>query len=164
MTCSNLEDKFKGIWCRALNEPPLSKLTPDLIKKWAADKHLINPVATRADIGAFSRTQCIVLSVKDGKACFPTIPVSGDEKWQELRTRHEKQAALWAKIEWFMPLWVPMEKINELLASVEHATKEQALDLFDYHTSTLYTLSFQAICIEQILPLARSLEEIVPLA
>lgn len=43
-------------------------------------------------------------------------------------------------------------------------TKERAIELFDYHTSTLYTLAFQAVCITQIMPQPRSLKEIVPLA
>ncbi|RDS83611.1 hypothetical protein DWU98_04580 [Dyella monticola] len=63
-----------------------------------------------------------------------------------------------------MPLWLPMGEVSKLLASVRHVTRERALDLFKYHTSTLYTLAFQAVCIEQILPVARSLKEIVPLA
>jgi len=43
-------------------------------------------------------------------------------------------------------------------------TRARALDFFKYHTSTVYTLAFQAVCIEQILRLARSLKEVVPLA
>jgi len=31
--------------------------------------------------------------------------------------------------------------------------------LFDYHTSTIYTLAFQAVCIEQLMPQARSLRD-----
>jgi len=164
MSFSNIEDKFGAIWQRALNETSLNALTPELIEKWASDKQLINPVAKLADIGAFHPTPCIVLIVEGGKACFPTIPVSGDENWQIRRKQHDDDAALWDKVEWFMPLWLPMGEISKLLASVKHVTRERALDLFKYHTSTLYTLAFQAVCIEQILPLARSLKEIVPLA
>lgn len=158
------DEKFNGIWRRALNEPSLKTLTPELIEKWAIDKGLTNPVAEAANVGAFHPTPSIVLTVEGGKACFPTIPVSGDEKWCIRRKQHDEQAALWDKVEWFMPLWLPMGEISKLLASVKHVTRQQAADLFKYHTSTLYTLAFQAVCIEQILPLARSLKEIVPLA
>lgn len=164
MTFSTLEKKFIGIWRRATLEASLNALTPELVEKWARDKLLVNPVAKHANVGAFYPTPCIVLSVEDGKACFPITPISGDEDWQVRRKQHEDLAALWDKVEWFMPLWLPMGEISKLLASVEHVTREQALDLFEYHTSTLYTLPFQAVCIEQILPLARSLREIVPLA
>lgn len=34
--------------------------------------------------------------------------------------------------------------------------------MFDYHTSTLYTLPFKAVCIEQILPKSRTLAEFCP--
>ena len=67
-------------------------------------------------------------------------------------------------MEWFSPLWLPMGKIYQMAADVKHCTKERAIELFDYHTSMLYTLAFQAVCIAQIMPQARSLKEIVPLA
>lgn len=159
-----LEKKFSVIWQRANDETTLNALTPEQVVKWARDKQLINPVAKLANIGVFHPTPCIVLTVEDGKACFPTIPISGDENYRIRRKQHDDQAALWDKVEWFMPLWLPMGEISKLLASVQHVTRDRALDLFESHTSTLYTLAFQAVCIEQILPLARSLKEIVPLA
>ncbi|WNC89112.1 hypothetical protein RI103_15670 [Paraburkholderia sp. FT54] len=81
MSFSNIEDKFNGIWRRARNGSSLNALTPKLIERWASDKRLINPVAKLADVGVFHPTPCIVLTVEGGKACFPTIPVSGDENW-----------------------------------------------------------------------------------
>lgn len=164
MSFPTLDEAFKGIWRRALQGPSLNALTPALIEKWAGDKKLVDPVAKTADIGAFHPTPCIVLTVEGGKACFPMVPSTGDEKWRIRRKQHDDQAMLWDKVEWFMPLWLPMGEISNLLASVKHVSRERALDLFKYHTSTLYTLSFQAVCIEQILPLARSLKEIIPLA
>ncbi|WP_206215833.1 hypothetical protein, partial [Pseudomonas viridiflava] len=95
----------------------MSALTPELIEKWASDKRLTNPIAKFADVGAFHPTPCIVLSVDGGKACFPTIPVSGDESWEIRRKQNDDQADLWDKVEWFMPLWLPMGKILELLSS-----------------------------------------------
>lgn len=145
ISLSDLEIKFSGIWCRALNESSLSALTPELIEKWASDKRLINPVAKLADVGVFHPTPCIVLSVDGGRACFPTIPVSGDENWEIRRKQFDDQAALWDKVEWFMPLWLPMGEISKLLGSVRSVPRERALELFDYHTSTLYTLAFQAV-------------------
>jgi hypothetical protein len=62
-----------------------------------------------------------------------------------------------------LPLWLPMGEIGKMLAAVKHCTKERAIELFNYHTSTLYTLAFQAVCIAQIMPQARSLKEILPL-
>ncbi|MGP2684706.1 hypothetical protein [Serratia marcescens] len=163
MSFSTLDEKFNGIWQRSLNLGALSSLTPELIDKWACDKKLTNSVVKLEDVGLFYPTPCITLSVEGGKACFPTIPVSGDENWYIRRKQHDEQAALWDKVEWFMPLWLPMGEVAKLLASVQNVTRERALELFQYHTSTLYTLAFQAVCIEQILPLANSLKEIVPL-
>jgi hypothetical protein len=164
MLSPTIEDKFKGIWHRALNTPPPGSLTPELILNWAREKDLASPVAVALGVGAFHPTPSIVLTVEGGKACFPTIPASGDENWRIRRKAHDDQAALWDKVEWFMPLWLPMGEIGKLLASIRHVSRERALELFKYHTSTLYTVPFQAVCIEQIMPLAHGLKEIVPLA
>lgn len=164
MLSPTIEDEFKGIWRRALNMPSLELLTPELIEIWAREKGLANPVAVAQGVGAFHPTPSIVLTVEGGKACFPIIPASGDENWKIRRKSYDDQAALWDKVEWFMPLWLPMGKLGKLLASIKDISRERAIELFRYHTSTLYTVPFQAVCIEQIMPLARSLKEIVPLA
>ena len=164
MSSSDLESIFKGIWWRALNEPSLEGLTPELITEWANDKGLVDPVAVARDVGAFHPTPSIVLEVGGRKACFPRIPSEGDASWTVRRKAKDDEALLWEKMEWFAPLWLPMGKIHEMLAAVRYCTKERAIELFDYHTSTLYTLAFQAVCIAQIMPQARSLKEIVPLA
>jgi hypothetical protein len=164
MSSPDLDSKFKGIWLRALNEPSLENLTPELIVEWANSKGLANPVATARGVGAFHPTPSIVLEVDGGKACFPKIGAFGDSSWDARRRAKEDEALLWKKVEWFAPLWLPMGKIHEMLAAVRHCTNERAVELFDYHTSTLYTLAFKAVCIAQIMPLARSLQEIVPLA
>jgi hypothetical protein len=164
MPTSDLDSKFKGLWLRALNEPTLGDLTPELIAKWASDKGLSDPVAIARDVGAFHPTPSIVLEVVGRKACFPKCAFPGDASWNIRRKAKDDEALLWEKMEWFAPLWVPIGKIQEMLSSVRHCTKERAIELFDYHTSTLYTLAFQAICIAQIMPQARSLQEIVPLA
>jgi hypothetical protein len=164
MSSSDLESIFKGIWCRALNRPSLEGLTPELIAEWANDKGLVDPVAIVRDVGAFHPTPSIVLEVSGRKACFPRIPSEGDASWTVRRKAKDDEALLWEKMEWFAPLWLPMGKIHEMLAAVRYCAKERAIELFDYHTSTLYTLAFQAVCIAQIMPQARSLKEIVPLA
>jgi hypothetical protein len=164
MSASDLESKFKGIWQRALNEPSLEALTPELVVKWATEKGLADATATLRDVGAFHPTRSIVLETSGAKACFPIVPVHGDERWNIRRKQKDEEALLWDKMEWFLPLWLPMGKIGELLASVKHCNRERAVQLFDYHTSTLYTLAFQAVCIAQIMPQARSLKEILPLA
>jgi hypothetical protein len=157
---SNLESTFKGVWRRALNEPSLEGLTPELIAKWAG----ADPVATGRDVGVFHPTPSIVLEVDGRKACFPKIPSEGDASWTIRRKAKDDEALLWEKMEWFAPLWLPMGKIHQMLAAVKCGTRERAIELFDYHTSTLYTLAFQAVCVAQIMPQARSLKEIVPLA
>ena len=145
MSSSDLESKFKGIWLRALNEPSLGSLTPELIAEWASDKGLADPVVIARDVGAFHPTPSFVLEVGGRKACFPKIPVAGDELWNIRRKAKDDEALLWEKMEWFLPLWLPMGKIQQMLAAVKHCTKERAIELFDYYTSTLYTLAFQAV-------------------
>lgn len=164
MSPPNLDSKFQGIWQRALNEPSLENLTPEIIVEWAVSKGLTNPKATSRDVGPFHPTPSIVLEVDGGKACFPKKRATGDPSWELRRRAKEDEALLWKKMEWFAPLWLPMGKIQEMLAAVKHCSNERAIELFDYHTSTLYTLAFKAVCIAQIMPLARSLQEIVPLA
>jgi hypothetical protein len=164
MSAPNFENKFQGLWRRAQNEPSLSVITPELVANWASDAGLASPVATARDVGAFHPTPSIVLETCGQKACFPKISSEGDDKWKIRRKAKDREASLWEKVEWFSPLWVPMNKIGQMLGAVEHCTKERSIQLFDYHTSTIYTLAFQAVCIAQIMPQARSLKEIVPLA
>jgi hypothetical protein len=164
MSSSDPESIFKGIWHRALSEPSLEGLTTELIAGWARDKGLVDPVATAREVGAFNPTPGIVLEAGGQKACFPRIPSEGDALLNVRRKMRDDEALLWEKMEWFAPLWLPRDKIREMVAAVKHCTKERAIELFDYHTSTLYTLAFQAVCIAQIMPQARSLKEIVPLA
>lgn len=164
MSPSDFRSKFKDIWRRALNERSLGDLTPELITGWASDKGLSHPVAITREVGAFQLTPSIVLEAGGRRACFPKIPPTGDEAWKIRRRAKDDEALLWEKMEWFLPLWLPMGEIGKILAAVKHCTRERAIELFDYHTSTLYTLAFQAVCIAQLMPKARSLSEIIPLA
>src|ERR1700678_3800895 len=151
MSSVDLESIFKGIWHRALNEPSLEGLTPEVVAGWASDKGLVDPIAMARDVGAFHPTPSIVLEVRGQKACLPRIPSAGDASWNIRRKAKDDEALLWDKMEWFAPLWLPMGKIHQMLAAVKHGTRERAIELFDYHTSTLYTLAFQAVCITQIM-------------
>jgi len=85
-------------------------------------------------------------------------------EWIARRDTADRTAELWKKVEWFSPLWVPIKKLNELLKSIEHRTGKDAMQHFDYHLSTAYTLPFQAVCIAQLLPKTRSLSVFAPLA
>lgn len=163
LTQNEIESRFQGIW-RRLKNRSANCITPELIEEWASEKGLSIISASARNVGAFNSTPSIVLEVNGGTACFPTIPDTGDSAWETRRAAREQEALLWDKVEWFLPLWLPLGKISELLQSVKHGSRQRAIELFDYHTSTLYTLPFQAICIAQIMPMARSLEEIVPLA
>ncbi len=60
---SSSDSEFEGIWQRALNEPSLGTLTPNLIAKWASEKGLTDPVAIARDVGAFYPIPSIVLEV-----------------------------------------------------------------------------------------------------
>jgi hypothetical protein len=71
---------------------------------------------------------------------------------------------LWEKMEWFSPFWISRAEVEKILRDATSCSRERAIELFDYHTSTLYTLAFQAVCIAQILPQARSLAEVCSLA
>lgn len=160
---AEVEKRFRAIWLR-LGNLEHKDFTPDIVECWASQKGLSDVSARMGEVGVFNGTPCIVLEASGRKACFPTIPHSGDDSWKARRVAREQEALLWDKVEWFVPLWLPQEKIGELLTAVNNCSREQAVELFDYHTSTLYTLPFQAICIAQIIPVSRSLHEIVPLA
>lgn len=95
-------------------------------------------------------------------ACYPRVSATDDPQWLANKKNRDIEADLWSKVEWFLPLWASMGDSTKLLADVRLRTKEQAIQLFDYHTSTIYTLPFMAICVEQLIPKSRSLAEFVP--
>ena len=160
----NIHNQFIAIWHRALNQPSLDCLTPGLIKSWAIERNLSVEAVEERDVGPFGKTRSIVLTVVGGRACLPKIAHKGDSTWKRRRSVADQEAALWEKIEWFSPLWVPCGKVQQLLREITHCQRKQAVELFDYHISTVYTLAFQAVCIAQILPKAHSLSEFCPLA
>lgn len=164
MTSPSLHSHFLALWQRALNEPTLDSLTPEKVGSWAAERALSIESVEERDVGLFGRTRGIVLSVRGGRACFPKIPENGDPTWEQKRLRADQNAILWEKMEWFSPLWVSNGQVQKLLVEASNCSRERAIELFDYHTATIYTLPFQAVCIAQIMPQAHSLQEFVPLA
>jgi hypothetical protein len=161
---SDMDEHFQGIWRRALNASSLSALTPETIESWAKERGLDVTKVEEREVGAFGKIPAIILSVGDARACFPKISVNGNPDWALRRTRADAEAALWDKMEWFTPLWIPHAEAAKILNKAKHSSREQTLQWFNYHTSTLYTLPFQATCIAQVLPQARSLRELCPLA
>jgi len=158
------QDHFLALWRRALQMPTLMDLNVTNVREWAEQKGLVVRDVVEREVGHFRTTSAIVLTVGDDVACLPKVPITGDEKWQTNRTRADEDAALWERVEWFLPLWVPIGKSRELLAAVRYRTREDAVAQFHYHMSTQYTLAFQAVCIAQFMPSAPSLAEFVPLA
>lgn len=159
-----LPKHFSGMWSRAKALQSLDELTPDLIRSWAEQRGLVIKNLEERDAGVFAPTRSIVLEVDGGIACFPKVPSTGNPEWQLRRDQANRHAALWEKMEWFSPFWIPMGNLSKILTAVSDCTRERAIELFNYHTSTIYTLAFQATCIAQIFPKARSLSNIEPLA
>jgi hypothetical protein len=164
MTVLNIDFHFKAIWRRAQNQPSLDSITPDLIGRWAAERGLKVENVDERNVGVFRGVKCIVLTVEGGKGCFPKIEPRDDPTWVSASEAAEKEAAIWEKMEWFSPFWVSRRQLAPLLRDAACCTKERAVELFGYHTSTIYTLAFQAVCIAQLMPRAHSLKEFSSLA
>jgi hypothetical protein len=160
----NLPEHFLALWRRTLNQPDLSNVAPELIKSWATERGLSVERVEERNVGCFESTYSIILTVQGGRACFPKVAAEGHPGWEQRRLQANRTAALWEKMEWFSPLWVSNMHLHKLLVDARSASKERAIELFNYHTSTIYTLAFQAVCIAQIMPQARSLRELSPLA
>lgn len=164
MSDTKLQANFLAIWRRALDLATLADLDASTVGLWAEQRGLVVLEVVECDIGAFQPTRAIVLKVEGGSACFPKISHTNDPKWLDAKVSAERLASIWEKMEWFSPLWVPRGKYQALLKETEHCSRDQAVKLFDYHFSTVYTLAFQAVCIAQLLPCSRSLAEFAPLA
>jgi hypothetical protein len=164
MDTVELHDHFHALWCRALNQPSLDSLTPALIESWARVRKLSVEGIEERDVGQFGKTRSIVLKIAGERACFPKLTPNADSTWQQRRRTADREATLWEKMEWFSPLWVPRGRVQQLLKETDRCSRERAIELFDHHTSTIYTLAFQAVCIAQILKQSRSLYEFCPLA
>lgn len=163
-TDAKLHKKFNGLWYRALKLPRLSDLTAETIAAWASAAGLDVQAVSERKVGAFRPIPAVVLTVGGKTAYFPTVSATDDADWLASRTWHERRAALWSKVEWFAPLWVSRGQTGPLLAAIEHRPKEEAIKQFDYHTSTIYTLAFQAVCIAQFISKSRTLAPFYPIA
>jgi hypothetical protein len=164
MTNSCPDRHFLTIWRKALQLPSLDKLSLDLVNQWAIQQGLNIERVDELEVGQFGKTRSIVLTAKEGRACFPKIPHKTNPVWEKNNQIANKKAVLWEKVEWFVPFWVSVGQIQKLLIDIENCPKDRVKEIFNYHTSTIYTLSFQAVCIAQIMPKAICLQEFAPLA
>jgi hypothetical protein len=161
---ASIENAFTGLWSRATAYVAAGgAFSAALISQWATDRGLTVTNAQDGMVGIFSPIPAVVLDIEGRRACFPMIGKSSPE-WIARRAAADRTAELWKKVEWFGPLWVPIGKLGELLKAIEHRTGNDAIQHFDYHLSTAYTLPFQAVCIAQLLPKTRSLSAFAPLA
>jgi hypothetical protein len=94
MALSKAEEHFLAIWRRALNQPSLETLTPELVSTWAAARGLQGVVAEERDVGAFAKTKTIVLTVGDDRGCFPKTPAAGNSDWEIRRQAADRTATL----------------------------------------------------------------------
>ncbi|WP_339504128.1 hypothetical protein [Pseudomonas sp. RL_105y_Pfl2_101] len=163
MERKTLECAFNGIWARFKNSNQ-DKVNLEEIESWAVAKGLTVSGVVRRDVGRFGKTDCVIIHTEHGSACFPVTTEASREDWIKRDESYSKTAAIWEKLEWFSPFWVCREDVTKILNDCEHRTAEDAIKLFNYHTSTIYTLSFEAVCIEQIMVGASCLADIRPLA
>ena len=160
---ASLRNKFKGLWCRARHLQTLSDLNAEKIAEWAKEAGLDVHEVLEKRVGAFHPIPVVALTVEGKTAYFPTVLATEDPSWVTSKYAHDRIATLWSKAEWFEPLWVARGEISSLLKAIEHRSKEDAINLFDYHTSTIYTLAFQATCIEQFISKSRTLSPFYPI-
>lgn len=158
----NIERGFCGLWSRSQKDG-IANISATLIATWAETRGLKVTDVQERKVGAFRPIPAIVLNVEGRKACFPTISTDGPES-KKNRSMMEQIADRWKKVEWFCPLWVTNEKIGQLFAAIKDRSGNDAINHFDYHLSTAYTLAFEAVCIAQLLPKTRSLAAFAPLA
>lgn len=163
MKGKSLEYAFSGIWARFKNSNQ-DKVDLEEIESWAVAKGLIVSGVVRKGVGMFGKTDCVIIHTEHGSACYPVITEANQKDWIKRSELYSKMAAIWEKLEWFSPFWICNEDINKILNDCEHRTAEDAIKLFNYHTSTIYTLAFESVCIEQIMIGASCLADIRPLA
>jgi len=164
MSDAKHQAQFLALWRRALGLATLADLDAATVALWAEDGGLTVFDVVEREVGIFQTTRAIVLTAEGGTACLPKVSATDDPKWRDNRAKADHVAQLWKKMEWFSPLWVSNGKLHELLKAVDRRSRDEAISLFDYHFSTVYTLAFQAVCIAQLLPRSRSLAAFAPLA
>lgn len=162
MGTKSAKDRIRGLWCRAQGLPSYQGLNSELIATWAHAVDLPVDTVEERSIGRFNSIPAVVLTTGDHIAAYPKVAAMGDPAWLLNKQRRDLEASLWSKVEWFLPFWTGHGDSREILAAVSCRDREEAIRHFNYHTSTIYTLPFQAICIAQLMPSCRSLDEFSP--
>lgn len=158
-----LDRKLYGLWQRMICSQPSSNILHH-VSDWARDKDIPIVDIEQKQVGCFTYIDSIVIDMGSAKACLPLLRPTDDETWKAKSEDARVKASTWKKLEWFSPWWVPGEKVQELLTAAQHRSPAEALDLFSYHTSTMYNIPYQAVCITQIMTAAPCLKSIAPLA
>lgn len=154
---------FGAIWAR-FKKSNQERVEVEQVKLWAEGKGLRVTGVELKKVGAFSQTECVVIESEEGRACLPVLTAGNKECWKQRNEHFIKVSAAWQKLEWFSPFWVSMEDVKKILQSANAGSALEAITDFNYYTSTIYTLSFEAVCIEQIMGHAPCLVDIQPLA
>ena len=158
----SIEERLQGLWHRAKKLPDLQALNKELILEWACAANLSVESVEERNIGRFCSFPAVVLKTGKYVAAYPKVTAIGDSQWLGNKQQRDVEAGLWSKVEWFLPLWTGLGDSRKILAAIAHCNKEEAIKQFDYHTSTIYTLPFQAVCVGQLIPACRSLIEFSP--
>lgn len=163
MERKTLEYAFNCVWGRFKGSDQ-NHVNLEEIEGWATAKGLTVSEVERKNVGRFGKTDCVIIHTEHGSACLPVTTDANTEAWFKRNESYTKTAEIWAKLEWFAPFWICRKDVTTILRDCEHQTPEEAVKLFNFHTSTIYTLSFEAVCIEQIMGGAPCLADIRPLA
>ncbi|WP_278389096.1 hypothetical protein [Pseudomonas oryzihabitans] len=163
MNRDEFEHAFKALWARYQHSKMLFP-SLDQIKEWALEKRLRVTNIQRRNVGPFHPVDCIVIETPEGKGCFPADPYAAHQQWERCTIEANRVAAIWEKLEWFSPLWISGGNVRKILKDAELLEPEAAIKSFNYHTSTIYTVHFEAVCIEQLMGAAKCVEDVRPLA
>ncbi|TFW38552.1 hypothetical protein E4195_06135 [Pseudomonas putida] len=163
MENQEIEYAFRSLWAR-FKESDQENINLEKIKEWANSKKLNVKKVDFKTVGSFCQTECVVIDAAEGKACLPIMSHMNKESWAQRDAARKKVASEWKKLEWFSPFWVSMGDVQKILGGSLNRSPAEAISNFNYHTSTIYTLSFEAVCIEQIMGSAPCLVDIRPLA
>lgn len=163
MEMKKIEYAFKGVWARFKNSDQHA-IDLNQVKNWAEAKGLLVKKIERKRIGAFQAIDSVVIQTEGRELCLPISTQDSDESWEKRNIHYNNIAEAWKKLEWFSPLWISRNDVNKLLEGARVDSADEAIQNFNFHASTIYTLSFEATCIEQVMGSAPCLVEIQPLA
>lgn len=163
MENQEVEYALRGLWSRFSNSDQ-ENIDLEKIKEWTKSKGFDAAEIEIKKVGSFYQTECVVIATANKKACFPILSRINKEAWAQRDAAYQKIAEEWKKLEWFSPFWVSRRDVQKILGDSTHRSPSEAIENFNYHTSTIYTLPFEAVCIEQIMGSAPCLVDIRPLA